>query len=82
MELLTGTSFNIELSLSGFLEDNPDGTLSKAKMLDMYSDVLSIAKANMFVDQIFTKFDKDSNGTIDFKVSSGSDFKPILRFYG
>ena len=51
MELLTVTSFNIELSLSGFLEDNPDGTLSKAKMLDMYSDVLSIAKANMFVDQ-------------------------------
>ena len=70
------------LNVNGFLEDNPDGTLSKPKMLNMYSDVLSIAKANMFVDQIFSKFDKDNNGTIDFKVSSGSDFKPISCFCG
>merc|ERR1712079_548568 len=43
------------------------GTLNKIKMMDMYSSVLSIAKATMFVDQIFEKFDKDKDGTISFK---------------
>lgn len=54
--------------ISGFIEDNPDGTLTKVKMLEMYSSVLSVAKATMFVDQIFTKFDTDNDGFIDFKV--------------
>ena len=54
---------------SGFVEDNPGGTLNKMKMMDMYSSVLSIAKATMFVDEIFEKFDKDKDGTICFKVS-------------
>ena len=39
-------------------------------MMDMYSAVLSIAKATMFVDQIFEKFDTDNDGFIDFKVSA------------
>ena len=52
----------------GFVEDNPGGTLDKRKMMDMYSSVLSIAKATMFVDQIFKKFDADNDGSIDFKV--------------
>merc|ERR1719394_1304579 len=52
---------------SGFIEDNPEGTLSRVKMLEMYSSVLSVAKATMFVEQIFTKFDTDNDGTIDFK---------------
>ena len=52
----------------GFVEDNPGGTLNKSKMMDMYSSVLSIAKATMFVDQIFEKFDTDNDGSIDFKV--------------
>ena len=55
-------------ALRGFIEDNPSGTLSKVKMMDMYSSVLSIAKATMFVDEIFEKFDKDKDGTICFKV--------------
>ena len=50
------------------MEDNPGGTLNKSKMMDMYSSVLSIAKATMFVDQIFAKFDTDNDGYIDFKV--------------
>ena len=37
-------------------------------MMDMYSAVLSIAKATMFVEQIFEKFDTDNDGFIDFKV--------------
>ena len=55
-------------NFSGFIEDNPEGTLSRVKMLEMYSSVLSVAKATMFVEQIFTKFDTDNDGTIDFKV--------------
>ena len=40
--------------------------------MDMYSSVLSVAKATMFVDQIFTKFDTDNDGSIDFKVGQPS----------
>ena len=59
--LVEKTKFNAEEIVewhSGFVEDNPGGTLNKIKMMDMYSSVLSIAKATMFVDQIFEKFDK------------------------
>ena len=69
--LVEKTKFNAEEIVewhSGFVEDNPGGTLNKIKMMDMYSSVLSIAKATMFVDQIFEKFDKDKDGTISFKV--------------
>ena len=56
------------LIVSGFIEDNPGGTLSKGKMMEMYQAVLSENKARVFVDQIFTKFDTDNSGEIDFKV--------------
>ena len=78
----------MRLFSSGFIDDNPDGLLTKVKMLDMYSQgnmscfydshtavsnsfhsVLSAAKANMFVDQIFSKYDTDNDGHIDFKVN-------------
>ena len=52
------------------MEDNPEGTLGKRKMLEMYTAVLSLRKATIFVDEIFTKYDKDNSGTIDFKVIS------------
>ena len=54
---------------SGFMADNPEGTLTKGKMMDMYCAILTIKKATIFVDQISTKFDTDNNGTIDFKVT-------------
>ena len=38
-------------------------------MMGMYLAVLSEAKAKVFVDQIFAKFDTDNSGEIDFKVS-------------
>ena len=53
----------------GFMEDNPSGQLSKRKMLDMYNAVLSVSKATTFVEVIFSQFDTDNNGQIDFKVS-------------
>ena len=49
------------------MEDNPSGILSKSKMMEMYSSVLSISKATQFVDEIFLKYDTDNNGFIDFK---------------
>ena len=54
---------------SGFIDDNPTGTLSKVKMMEMYASVLTVQKASIFVDQIFNKFDTDNNGSIDFKVT-------------
>ena len=51
----------------GFKTDCPDGTLSKTKILDMYSMILPAGNAHVFVDQIFRIFDKDGNGSIDFK---------------
>ena len=55
----------------GFMEDNPCGTLSKSKLMDMYSGVLSKHKANNFIDEIFEKYDTDHDGAINFKVSKG-----------
>ena len=81
---------NYVSSHSGFIEDNPSGTMTKDKMMEMYSAVLSGAKAKTFVDQIFARldlakncnfvidhierFDSDKSGEIDFKVMV-SDFK-------
>ena len=53
---------------SGFIEDNPDGLMKRDKLLGMYIDVLSNAKAKEFVNQIFSKYDTDNSGSIDFKV--------------
>ena len=52
----------------GFKQDCPDGQLSKDKILEMYSMILPAGNAKVFVDQIFRIFDKDGNGSIDFKV--------------
>ena len=52
------------------MEDNPEGKLTKGKMIKMYSSVLTVEKAAIFVDHIFSTFDTDNNGTIDFKVAT------------
>ena len=52
------------------MEDNHAGKLTKGKMIKMYSSVLTVEKAAIFVDQIFSTFDTDNNGNIDFKVST------------
>ena len=52
------------------MEDNPEGNLTKGKMIKMYSSVLTVEKAAIFVDQIFYKFDTDNNGNIDFRVTT------------
>ena len=70
--LVARTSYDAEEIaewFTGFIEDNPEGTLTKEKMMDMYASVLPGKKAKVFVDQIFVKFDSDGSGAIDFKVS-------------
>lgn len=55
----------------GFKVDCPDGQLTKTQILDMYAMILPVGNAKVFVDQIFRIFDKDGNGSIDFKASGG-----------
>ena len=42
--------------------------MRRDKLLGMYINVLSNAKAKQFVNQIFSKYDTDNSGSIDFKV--------------
>ena len=65
---ITCISDLMSLIVTVLLQDNPDGQLSKDKMMEMYSSVLTGTKSRTFVDQIFQKFDSDNSGSIDFKV--------------
>ena len=56
------------LYLRGFMSDCPSGELDRAKMEEMYGSFLQEGNAKYFVDQMFRVFDKDGNGSIDFKV--------------
>ena len=77
----------------GFKADCPDGLLGKDKIIQMYSMILPDGNATVshadssnfssylfkvFVDQIFRIFDKDENGSIDFKVQ---DIKKNIFIY-
>ena len=53
--------------------------MTKEKVLDMYSMILPVANAKVFVDQIFRIFDKDGNGDIDFKVHFLNLNLPLLE---
>ena len=55
----------------GFKKDCPGGLLSQDKVLEMYTMILPEGNAKNFVEQIFRVFDKDGDGTIDFKVKFG-----------
>ena len=48
--------------------DCPQGTLGKDNLLLMYSSFLPGENCKVFVDQLFRVFDRDGNGSIDFKV--------------
>ena len=43
----------------------------------MYSMILPAGNAAVFVDQIFRIFDKDGNGSIDFKVHVGPSIDEV-----
>ena len=57
-----------QLASRGFKKDCPGGLLCKEKVLEMYTMILPEGNAVNFVEQIFRVFDKDGDGTIDFKV--------------
>ena len=50
----------------------------KEKVLEMYSMILPAGNAAVFVEQIFRIFDKDGNGSIDFKV--GLEYQAFVEF--
>ena len=47
----------------------PNCELDKQKVFDMYCLLLPPGIARIFVDQLFTLFDGDKSGSIDFNVS-------------
>ena len=63
----TDRKYNFVTS-SGFIVDCPSGKLKKYKAVEMYSMILPEGNAQVFVDEMFRIFDKDNNGSIDFKV--------------
>ena len=60
---------NLASYYSGFQVDCPSGKLRKNQVLDLYSMLMPDGDASVFVDQIFRIFDRDGNGSIDFKLS-------------
>ena len=56
----------------GFVSQCPGGELDKEKLFDMYCLLLPPGIARIFVEQLFTLFDGDKSGSIDFKVCSTS----------
>ena len=51
----------------GFKSDCPDGRLTPAAFMQIYSKCFPTGNANEFCDHVFRTFDTDKNGFIDFK---------------
>ena len=49
-----------------FLMDCPDGILTKTKVVEMLSHILPIENGKIVADLIFSTFDQDRSGWIDF----------------
>ena len=50
-----------------FREECPEGILDKEKIMKIYDEISPFGNSKDFVDHIFRIFDKDGDGTIDFK---------------
>ena len=51
------------------MEDCPDGRMDKAKMQIMFKSIIPEGAAGeQFLEQLFRIFDKDGDGSIDFKA--------------
>ena len=50
-----------------FLEECPDGVLRKPDLHAMYCKILPAEDPTIIVNHLFRIFDRDNNGTIDFK---------------
>jgi len=51
----------------GFLEDCPNGELTKEQFVDMYVKIFPGGNAEKFSENVFRTFDTDKSGTIDFR---------------
>ena len=51
----------------GFLEDCPDGELTKTQFVEMYTKIFPGGNAEKFSENVFRTFDTDRSGTIDFR---------------
>jgi neurocalcin delta len=68
--LIQNTNFTkqqIKAWYSGFMKDCPDGQLSRAKFLEVYSSFFPQGNAEKFCEHVFRTFDSDNSGRIDFK---------------
>ena len=52
---------------AGFLEDCPDGELTKEQFVEMYIKIFPGGNAQKFSENVFRTFDTDRSGTIDFR---------------
>ena len=70
------------------MEDCPDGRMNKDKMKIMFNSIIPEGAAGeQFLDQLFRIFDKDGDGSIDFKefmiatdMTSAGDPEEKLRW--
>ena len=59
--------FSLYIIFVFFQRDCPDGLLSKAKFLEVYSTFFPAGNPDQFCEHVFRSFDKDNSGKIDFK---------------
>ena len=50
-----------------FREECPEGILNKEHIMKIYDEISPFGNSKDFVENIFRIFDKDGDGTIDFK---------------
>ncbi|XP_046563954.1 neuronal calcium sensor 2-like [Haliotis rubra] len=51
----------------GFMEDCPDGQLSKEKFKNVYANFFPGGNPDAFCEHVFRSFDRDGSGSIEFK---------------